>query len=303
MEVGTSASSLDVIENAQMAAKVDTIVLVPIGGLCNRLRAIISALALARDCHAALDIVWLRNQELNARYSDLFQALNLPAEESGITVRIVESTSWLCYGVARKRNLWLPSWYQRHAFDVRLTDDIISAILSAPHSDAELAAEIRHRLHGRVLIQTGSTFYPSEKHWLKQLFRPSAAVEGLLQQRLSMITPQTVGLHIRQTDNTQSILHSPLSAFEAAMRKDLERDPATTFYVATDNPSLLPVLSARFPIHYSTTAPTRTSVRGMQEALAELWTLMACPRFHGSYWSSFSDFVVEEGPDGDIVRG
>jgi hypothetical protein len=262
-----------------------------------------SALALARDCHAALEMVWLRNQELNARYSDLFQALTLPAELSGVTVHIVESTSWLRYGVARKRNLWLPSLYQRLDFDVRLTDDIISAILSAPHRDAELAEDILHRLHGRVLIQTGSTFYPSEKHWLKQLFRLSAAVEGLLQQRLSMITPQTVGLHIRQTDNTQSILHSPLSAFEAAMRKDLERDPATTFYVATDNPSLLPVLSARFPIHYSTTAPTRTSVRGMQEALAELWTLMACPRFHGSYWSSFSDFVVEEGPDGDIVRG
>jgi len=286
-----------------MAAKVDTIVLIPIGGLCNRLRAMMSALALARDCHAALEMVWLRNQELNARYSDLFQALTLPAELSGVTVHIVESTSWLRYGVARKRNLWLPSLYQRLAFDVRLTDDIISAILSAPHRDAELAEDILHRLHGRVLIQTGSTFYPSEKHWLKQLFRPSAAVEVFLQRRLSMITPHTVGIHIRQTDNTQSILHSPLSAFEDAMCKDLERDPATTFYVATDNPSLLPVLSARFPIRYSTTAPTRASVQGMQEAVAELWTLMACPRFHGSYWSSFSDFVVEESPDGDIVRG
>jgi len=261
----------------------ETIVLVPLGGLCNRLRAILSALAWARDSHTTLEIVWLRDAGLNARFSDLFEPLTLPDELKVTKARVTESDSWLRYGVARKQNLWLPAIYQRCAFNVRLKD------------------EIRGHLHGRVLVQTGYSFYPAKDEWLKILFHPSAAVEALLQQRLPQITSHTVGVHIRQTDNRLSLEYSPLSAFEAAMQRDLDRDPEVEFYVATDNPTLLPVLSKQFPICYSTTAPSRDSVRGMQEAVAELWTLMSCPRFHGSYWSSFSDTVVALSPNGDIV--
>ncbi len=82
------------------------------------------------------------------------------------------------------------------------------------------------------------------------------------------------------------------------MHADLERDPDTTFYVATDDPAVLLHLKSHFPssiITHSLSAtptPTRSTVAGMQDAVAELFTLIACPRFHGSYWSSFSDTVV-----------
>ncbi len=287
----------------QSSAPVKSLALVPLGGLCNRLRAILSALSLARDCQVPLEIVWFRDEGLNARYGDLFLPFSVPEELQTRypLVTLTESTSWVRYGVARKRNLWLPALYQRCAFDTILSEQTLFPILTQGLPEKDLSVAVRNTLRGRVLIQTGLSFYPADDSLFVRFFRPAVAVEALMAQRKSMITPHTVGVHIRQTDNTQAILHSPLSAFESAMRADLERDSATTFYVATDNPSLLHVLEARFPIRYSTASPSRSSVEGMQEAVAELWTLMSCPRFHGSYWSSFSDIVVALSPHGDII--
>ena len=265
-----------------------SITLVPIGGLCNRLRAIQSAIALANDCHVSLRVVWLRDQGLGARFKDLFQPHAF----------ITDSTSWLRYGVARRRNGYLPAIWQRALFDTCIDEADLSSVLDSDTSEAGKAQVIRQRIKCKTFIQTGLGFYPCDDRLFKHQFIPSASVRQLLDQRLSLITPHTVGIHIRRTDNTRAIHHSPLSAFEQAMQADLERDPDTTFYVATDDPAVLLRLKSHFPssiITHSlstTLAPTRSTVAGMQDAVAELFTLIACPRFHGSYWSSFSDTVV-----------
>lgn len=265
------------------------IVLVPLGGLCNRLRAVMSAISLARDSLVPLRVVWLRDSGLNARFSDLFQPLPpIP----GAAVEIMESAAWYAYGVPRLRNLYIPSLYQRKAYDTILSEARLAAIIHDA-SSMELASSIQHHLRGKVLIQTGLGFYPTDDREFLQLFAPSEAVRSLLTKRQSNIGPHTVGLHIRRTDNVMALRHSPLSAFEAAMRSDLERDPEASFYIATDDPDVQTELSSRFPsCCWSKISPSRSTLVGMQDALAELFTLIACPRFHGSYWSSFSDMVV-----------
>lgn len=264
------------------------ITLAPIGGLCNRLRAIQSAIALADDCLIDLRVVWLRDQGLGARFTDLFQPLAF----------ITDSTSWLRYGVARRRNGYLPALWQHALFDTCISESDLSSILDSDNDNAEKAKAVRQRIHGNTFIQTGLGFYPCDDSQFTHQFIPSDPVRQLLNQRISLITPDTVGIHIRRTDNAMAIFHSPLSAFEQAMQADLERNPNTTFYVATDDPSVLSYLQTHFSpsiiSHSSSTPllPTRSTVAGMQDAVAELFALMACPRFHGSYWSSFSDTVV-----------
>lgn len=265
------------------------ILLVPLGGLCNRLRAIMSAISLARDIQAPLKIVWLRDAGLNARFSDLFNPL---PEIPDVPVTMIDSTAWCFYGVPRLRNLHLPSLWQKNAFDTILNETILSNIISGT-SEKELPDVIRSLLRGKVLIQTGLGFYPTDDREFQQLFIPTETVRSLLAKRLEKIDQHTVGLHIRRTDNEQSAKHSPLSAFESAMRADLERDPEASFYIATDAPAVFTSLNSRFPSCFcSESSPTRSTILGMQEAVAELFTLIACPRFHGSYWSSFSDTVV-----------
>jgi hypothetical protein len=53
------------------------LVLRPVGGLCNRMLAIASAIQLAKDSNKSLKIIWERDAMLNASFEDLFKALNL----------------------------------------------------------------------------------------------------------------------------------------------------------------------------------------------------------------------------------
>jgi len=281
--------------SANSSKTVSALTLVPLGGLCNRLRAILSAIALARDCEVSLQIVWLRDKGLNARFDELFVPMkdSPAAQDSGWQEMVLtESSENFRYSVARKRNLWLPSLYQRLAFDTCMTDKDLLSILRQGLCDDDLKKAVRERLRGRVLLQTGFGFYPADDSLTTRLFVPNEAVRRLIEARSKLLTPHTVGLHIRRTDNQASIAHSPLSAFEAAMEQEMKDNPETTFYVATDSSEVLTTLGKRFPIRYSTGTNSRSSVEGMQEAVAELLTLISCERFHGSYWSSFSDMIV-----------
>lgn len=268
---------------------VSEIVLVPLGGLCNRLRAVMSAVSLARDANVPLRVVWLRDAGLNARFSDLFQPLPPICDTS---VEMMDSDALYAYGVPRLRNLYLPSLLQRRSYDTILSEARLANIIREA-SPKDLPSSVLRHLRGKVLIQTGLGFYPTDDREFLQLFVPSETVRSLLAKRLANIGPHTVGLHIRRTDNVSALRHSPLSAFEDAMRSDLERDPEASFYIATDDPDVQTELSSRFPsCCWSDASPSRSTLVGMQDALAELFTRIACPRFHGSYWSSFSDMVV-----------
>ena len=263
-----------------------SITLVPLGGLCNRLRAIFSAMMLARDCQVPLCVVWLRDCGLNARFSDLFETVY------SSSIKIIDSRDWSRYGVARRRNLYLPLLKQRFIYDTILTEaDLIPLVCEIPLE--QMPTVIRSRLVGNVFIQTGLSFYPSDDCSLLSFFKPLPVIRNLIEARRKQITSHTVGLHIRRTDNHLSTIYSPLSAFIEAMEKDIQRDSQTNFYVASDDPSIASTLALQFPnCNWNDDAPTRNAISGMQSAVAELFTLIDCPRFHGSYWSSFSDMVV-----------
>ncbi|MCR4995055.1 MAG: hypothetical protein K6A32_06740 [Bacteroidales bacterium] len=289
-----------------MAESVKSIVLVPLGGLCNRLRAVLSAIALAKDCGAPLQVAWLRDEGLAARFEDLFEAM--PAVVEGVAFTLNETTAWARYGVARRRNLWLPGVWQRMHFDTRLTESALMDLKKEAATETAVASEIRSRMHGDVLIQTGLGFYPADDRSFTRLFVPSEEVKKLLVPRLQMLTSDTVGIHIRRTDNEMAKMYSPMEAFVKVMEKETARRPGTNFYVATDDELVEEELAGRFQnclikpvtrgkgVRKGRTrggfSPARSTVEGMQEAVAELFTLIACPRFYGSYWSSFSDTVV-----------
>lgn len=293
--------------------KVESLVLVPLGGLCNRLRAILSAIALAQKVQAPLHIIWLRDSGLNARFDDLFLPLDshLLPPECRVELSVEESAACFRYGVARRRNLWLPALWQRASFDVCLSEADLLGILKQHPLDDRFAVAFCPLLRGKVLIQTGLGFFPTDDRLFQHFFMPSEPVRQLLTPRLGLLNGHTVGLHIRRTDNSRSAAHSPLSAFVEAMEADVASDALSIFYLATDDPAVVTSLQSLFPTRILTSPhqdvgassssrwarnaafySARSSVAGMQEAVAELFTLIACPRFHGSYWSSFSDAVV-----------
>ena len=120
-----------------------------------------------------------------------------------------------------------------------------------------------------------------------------------LMQRIERIkarfTRNTVGVHIRRTDNAVSMSRSTPEGFRRAMDREIKRDFKVRFFLATDDDALKATLVQEDPDRIITqrTQVRRDTLDGMREAVVDLWCLAATQRIIGSYWSSFTDTAAE----------
>ena len=271
------------------------ITLVPLGGLANRLRAIISGYELAKATNLSFDVVWLKNKDLNCPFGYLFRPM-----EHGIT--LIESPkidSLIKNNIPLKRNFYLPAIYQHRHFTRRLYDTDIEKL-------RDNAEAIKSLVAGKnSYIASGLPFYPSNIFLFRELFRPTDEIIDEIKKRCSAFTTPTFGLHIRRTDNTISIAESPITLFIQQIEQDLKKYPEARFYLATDSEKIKERLRELFGnrILYSPCKANRNSIEGMKEAVIELYTLANTNYFHGSYYSSFSDLaaILSDRPY-DILR-
>ena len=107
------------------------------------------------------------------------------------------------------------------------------------------------------------------------------------------LTGNCVGVHVRRTDHTDAIANSPLALFAERMKKELEADKETCFFVATDDKEvrrelkeLLPDAKLIFP---QSDVIDRDSKERIEEAFVEMIALSKCRRsILGSYNGTFS---------------
>ena len=87
--------------------------LVPVGGLANRMKAIDSAIKLSRKTNSELHIIWFKDRGLNCRFDQLFEPIDLP------NVKITEATwsDYLLYDRPRQKNIFIPHLFQKATFD------------------------------------------------------------------------------------------------------------------------------------------------------------------------------------------
>ena len=101
-------------------------------------------------------------------------------------------------------------------------------------------------------------------------------------------------MHIRRTDNTLAIKASPTSYFERVI-ENLDED--TKIYMATDDLQE----KNRFVQRYGDRIITRSnclernSVKGIQDAVVEMYILSATNRIYGSKNSSFGEIAAKIG--------
>ena len=100
-----------------------------------------------------------------------------------------------------------------------------------------------------------------------------------------------VGVHIRRTDHVESIEHSPIELFVARMQAEIDRNPGTEFYLASDDTSVHVEMQKRFPgriLLFKNKSLSRDSLQGIQDAYVEMLLLGTCEKILGSYNSTFS---------------
>ena len=113
-----------------------------------------------------------------------------------------------------------------------------------------------------------------------------------------------VGIQIRRTDNAQSIANSPTEMFIEYMHKELQTNPQTIFYLATDDMNVRAEIAALFPdkvIYNKTKSVSRQTQSGMIDAMIDFISLSRCHRIYGSYWSSFCEVASDIGKNELIV--
>lgn len=249
------------------------------GGLCNRMRSIDSALALGRELGLPITLQWFRNSELNCPLRDLFV---FPPDV--LNVVDVSATGRL----GRLRHLMTPYFYRlcRYTYisQMRIEED--------HHRESLVKKALAHR---SVYVSTHSRFYSARAPYCDFILAPHIA------QRVKQYHPMlkdAVGVHIRRTDNKESIQAASVDDFINAMQEELDQNPALQFFVATDDQGVLDLLVDRFKesiMFHRKRSYSRNNPLAIEDALIDLYALASCSRLIGSYWSSFSDTAAQLG--------
>jgi len=263
------------------------IVLEPLGGLGNRMRAVDAAMILSKKIDKPLHVVWRRNSALNCNFDELF----LMPKSIAKLIQVDAKTP------ARE----LPAAYDNHIDQKRMEH------LVRQGYDFEAL-----RADRAVFISTWSRFYGANDFFRDLI--PIAPLQNIIDAYAKNFK-NTVGVHIRRTDNVKSIQHSPTPRFIELMQKEIDHNASAKFFLATDSPEEEERLKNRFTdriITHRKRSLSRKNRLAIQDALIDLFCLSKCQKLIGSYWSSFTDTaakiggiekVIVGGPEGDHRLG
>lgn len=263
------------------------ITITPYGGLANRMRALNSILELARTSQLPLKVVWFSNFELNAPFGELFET----PQYDGLLVKEASFFDRFLYRSPRRHTFWLPFITSPFMFDTT----IYSADFVSMRNKGIIADMILNG--GRVLIESCYEF-GNYSHSFSKNFIPKGDIISSVDDFVNdNFTPNTIGIHIRRTDNSLSIKNSPLSLFYEAMQREIGACADTKFYVATDDYATKSELKSVFGerILSIDTDCNRNSLQGMKEAVKEMWLLSRTSKIYGSFYSSYSEVASQLG--------
>jgi hypothetical protein len=248
----------------------------PLGGLCNRMRTIASFYSVARESGRGLTVVWLRDAGMNCPCARLF---SLPEDVKVIEGPYVSKPRMRLRSLARM----LTRRAEGRRFDRTVENWEAKKTLT----------------WDRVLSMKTETLYASSCYSLDSayekydysIFHPAPDILALAEEVTARFPADCVGVHIRRTDSVQSIESSRTADFVDRMRREVERDPAVGFFLATDSPEEERALRSEFPgriLTYEKRSLRRDSEKGIVDAYVDYLCLSRTRKIYGSFFSSFS---------------
>lgn len=297
----------------------------PTLGLCNRLRALASAMVLAEDlarvsgepCRVVVD--WRPARACGCELGDLFDAAAsglLLAADARTTVEAVAAAEALdaleTAAAAGKGSREAARRFGRAARTAGCCRCVGDGSHGATRGEERIESfDDPYYSYECLFVEAMTFFYPKDGERLggggAGSDEPPAlrALEADRSRCLSRLVPvdavaarvlrpapgrKSVGVHVRRTDNHFAVMHSPLALFHEALEARGDR----SVFLATDDAALEAAFAGRWR---AATAPKRTAVDGVanrtcslgvQDALVDVLSLAACDEVLGSYWSSFS---------------
>src|SRR5665647_3851278 len=245
--------------------KENAITFVPIGGLCNRMRAMASGVYIARKLGCPVSVYWNENRECFADFSDLFQSILV----DGASIKPY-SRSDFYLALDRKRNLYIPGVIRNFIFDKQIVD--CNCL-----DDSEI-----EKLQGHIYMISGGVV--AKCYSLTELFVPTLEIQDQINGLRSHYSENVFGIHIRRTDNKRSIQKNEIDDYLRFMDQKIETCPDVKFYLATDSMDVKRLMINRYGyrIVFHKAMLERTSVQGMKDAVVDLWCLSLTKEIIGS---------------------
>lgn len=262
-----------------MTGNMRRVIIIPMEGLCNRMRVMASGVTIARHFHARTEVYWNRTANCACQFADLFE----PVRADDVEVR---EGGGLLHAIASRYNLWVPLALRRVRYGqvVRCFDmNSMGNIYDRVHDVEDLVLESHSQM--AALSDVG------------ELFVPRKDIRNEINRTTASFGNNVVGVHVRRTDNALSKAHSPLETFMERMESEVQADDSVRFFLATDDVTVRDGLSSLFGgrLMYRDNKPDRSSEQGMRDALVDLYSLSRTRKVLGSYWSSFSAMASEIG--------
>lgn len=260
---------------------------VPAGGLANRMRATAAAYTLASRVGSPMSAVWFCDWALNAPFHALFEPVRL----EGMTLRDASWTDRVMLDRPRRKNFFVPRLFQRIMFRSALYEARITP-LRRQNFDFEQWAR-----QGNVYLASYTGFLPYDFALLRQLFVPLPEVERSITRFTRQFGSHTIGVHIRRTDNVDSIRQSPTELFIDAIDRELQANPATTIFLATDSEGIKDEMRRRYGerVLTATEEADRDSIEGIRGGIVDMFALSRTDKIYGSFQSSFSELASQIG--------
>jgi hypothetical protein len=261
------------------------ITLVPEGGLGNRLKAICSTISYCKQKQQALRIIWFNSWGLRCDYDKLF---TLAPGVDFIEIHNAKPLDWLMRDNPRKKNFWIPALFEHVLFNKCIywyKNSFKPANIYPPYSD-ELEK------YARVfIVQCGAYWQFAEGS--EQYIQPTPLVRQLVAEKKKKFAPNTIGIHIRRTDNVHNIRYSPTKLFMARMIEEVNKDHDVKFYLASDSLNEKAFLIECFGDRIITSlhGMTRETEDGIVEAFAEMLVLGSCRKIYAGL-STFAEMAA-----------
>jgi len=126
---------------------------------------------------------------------------------------------------------------------------------------------------------------------------PIKKLRDKIDEIVSLLGSKAIGIHIRRTDNSIAIEASPIELFTNKIQEDIEKNPQTKFFLATDDKDVKSSLMECFEgkVYAMDCVLNRDLREGMEASVIDLFVLSKMTLLYGSHWSSFSEEAAKIG--------
>ena len=255
------------------------ILIEPLAGLANRMRALDSAIALSKFLGQSLFVEWQSNKDLNCKFSDIFKPIiHFKLNESKIRSFQKGKLFKIYYGLIRAKK-----------FDISF-----NSVTSKRIDNKEMLEKLGNVKS--IYIATYFRFFESEVPFSD--FVPIDRLQETIDNVTKHYTPATIGVHIRRGDHKTAIEESPIGLFIDRINAEIKRNDKSHFFLSTDSAKVEQELKAKYGdkvITYQDKSLDRNSTKGVQDALVDLYSLSKTKKIFGSFHSSFSETAAQIG--------